>query len=210
LLLPLLFLKLNNKVKFVLGNLAVGLPVLVFLYTLGGTSFLMPIRLAQEPMAVNMWSVINPLIWDLGITKDIKLLNWVGLFVILLVSVWQTLRNKQLDIQQFIPKIWTIIFLMMMVVQIGSYANYVFIFAMPLMFGFDFFKNKTFLILTFIFQSFAAIQPSFWFRIGKPFLRFDNLLGAKFAVEYALELIVFTGVIYWLILVLKKSKTSKI
>lgn len=208
LLLPLLFLKLNNKVKFIVGNLAVGLPILVILYAFGGTSFLMPIRLAQEPMAVNMWSVINPLIWDLGITKDIKLLNWIGLFIILMVSIWQTLKNRQLDIQQFIPKIWTIIFLMMMVVQIGSYANYVFIFAMPLIFGFDFFKNKIFLILTFIFQSFAAIQPSFWFRIGKPFLRFDNLLGAKFAVEYALEIIVFTGVIYWLLLVLRKPKVS--
>jgi hypothetical protein len=205
LLLPLLFLKLNDKVKFILGNLAMGLPVLLILYATGGTSFLMPIRLAQEPMSVNMWSVINPLIWDLGITKDIKLLNWIGLIVILAVSVWQTIKNKIIDIQQFIPKIWTIIFLMMMVVQIGSYANYVFIFAMPLMFGFNFFKNKTFLILTFIFQSFAAIQPSFWFRIGKPFLRFDNLLGAKFAVEYALEWIVFVGVVYWLVLVLKKT-----
>ena len=208
LLLPLLFLKLNDKVKFILGNLGVGLPVLVILYATGGTSFLMPIRLAQEPMSVNMWSVINPLIWDLGITKDIKLLNWIGLFVILAVSIWQTIKNKHLDIQRFVPKIWIIIFLMMMVVQIGSYANYIFIFAMPLIFGFDFFKNKTFLILTFIFQSFAAIQPSFWFRIGKPFLRFDNLLGAKFAVEYALELIIFTGVIYWLVLVLKKSEKA--
>ena len=208
LLLPLLFLKLNNKVKFIVGNLAVGFPVLAILYATGGTSFLMPIRLAQEPMAVNMWSVMNPLIWDLGITKDIKLLNWIGLFVILSVSIWQTIKNKQLDIQRFVPKIWTIIFLMMMVVQIGSYANYVFIFAMPLIFGFDFFKNKTFLVLTFIFQSFAAIQPSFWFRVGKPFLRFDNLLGAKFAVEYVLELIVFTGVIYWLVLVLKKTKVN--
>ena len=208
LLLPLLFLKLNHKLKFVLGNLAVGLPVLAILYATGGTSFLMPIRLAQEPMSVNMWSVINPLIWDLGITKDIKLLNWIGLFVILAVSIWQTIKNKHLDIQRFVPKIWIIIFLMMMVVQIGSYANYIFIFAMPLIFGFDFFKNKTFLILTFIFQSFAAIQPSFWFRIGKPFLRFDNLLGAKFAVEYALELIVFTGVIYWLVLVLRRSEKA--
>jgi hypothetical protein len=208
LLLPLLFLKLNHKIKFILGNLAVGLPVLIVLYLTGGTNFLMPIRLAQEPMAVNMWSVINPLIWDLGITKDIKLLNWIGLFVILSVAVWQTIKNKQLDFQAFIPKIWTIIFLMMMIVQIGSYANYVFIFAMPLIFGFDFFKNKTFLILTFIFQSFAAIQPSFWFRIGKPFLRFDNLLGAKFAIEYALEWVVFVGVIYWLVLVLRKAKHS--
>ena len=142
------------------------------------------------------------------IIANSKYYRYDALFIILMVSIWQTLKNKQLDIQQFIPKIWTIIFLMMMVVQIGSYANYVFIFTMPLIFGFDFFKKKTFLILTFIFQAFAAIQPSFWFRIGKPFLRFDNLLGAKFAVEYALEIIVFTGVIYWLVLVLRKTKIS--
>ncbi|MEA5457603.1 hypothetical protein VB796_01055 [Arcicella sp. LKC2W] len=205
LLLPLLFLKLKNKGQFVLGNAIVGLPVLLILYISSGTSFLMPIRLAQEPMAVNMWSVINPLIWDYGITADIKLLNWIGLFVILTIAIWQTLKDKTLDIQQFMPKIWMLIFGVMMVVQIGAYANYIFIFAMPLIFGFNFFKNKTFLIITFLVQSFATVQPSFWFRIGKPFLRFDNLLGAKFAVEYTLEMVVFVGVIYWLTKVLKSE-----
>ena len=165
----------------------------------------MPIRLAQDPMAVNMWSIINPLIWDYGITKDIKILNWIGLFIILGIALWQTFKSQNLDIQKFIPKIWIIIFGVMMIVQIGAYANYIFIYSMPLLFCFDFFKNKTFLILTFIFQGFATVQPSFWFRIGKPFLRFDNLLGPKFAIEYALEIVVFAGVIYWLSLVMKKK-----
>ncbi|MCU0469831.1 MAG: hypothetical protein MUF58_14625 [Arcicella sp.] len=205
LLLPLLFLKLKNKGQFILGNVAVGLPVLLVLYFLGGTSFLMPIRLAQEPMAVNMWSVINPLIWDLGITQNIKLLNWIALFLIFTVAVWQTLKTKSVDIEKFVPKIWIVIFGTMMVIQIGSYANYIFIYTMPLIFGFNFFKRKTFLILTFIFQTFAVIQPSQWFRIGKPFLRFDNLLGAKFAFEYAFEVIVFMGTLYWLTLVMKKK-----
>lgn len=205
LLLPLLLFKVKDKVKFIVGNLIVGLPVLLILYLLGGDSFLMPIRLAQDPMAVNMWSVINPLIWDYGITKDIKLLNWIGLFIILSIAIWQTLKSQTLGIQQFIPKIWIVIFGMMMVVQIGAYANYIFIYSMPLLFCFDFFKHKTFLVLTFIFQGFATVQPSFWFRIGKPFLRFDNLLGPKFAVEYFLEIVVFVGIIYWLSMVMKKK-----
>ena len=205
LLLPLLLLKVKNKVNFIAGNALVGIPVLLVLYYLGGDSFLMPIRLAQDPMAVNMWSIINPLIWDYGITKDIKILNWIGLFIILGIALWQTFKSQNLDIQKFIPKIWIIIFGVMMIVQIGAYANYIFIYSMPLLFCFDFFKNKTFLILTFIFQGFATVQPSFWFRIGKPFLRFDNLLGPKFAIEYALEIVVFAGVIYWLSLVMKKK-----
>ena len=205
LLLPLLLLKVKNKAKFILGNALVELPVLLILFLLGGDSFLMPIRLAQDPMAVNMWSVINPLIWDYGITKDIKILNWIGLFIILGVALWQTFKSQILDIQAFIPKIWIIIFGIMMIVQIGAYANYIFIYSMPLLFCFDFFKNKTFLLFTFIIQGFATVQPSFWFRIGKPFLRFDNLLGAKFAIEYALEIVVFVGVIYWLSMVMKKK-----
>lgn len=205
LLLPLLLFKVKDKVKFITGNLLVGLPVLLILYRFGGDSFLMPIRLAQDPMAVNMWSVINPLIWDFGFTQDIKLLNWIGLSIILGIAIWQTFKSQNLDIQQFIPKIWIVIFGIMMVVQIGAYANYIFIYSMPLLFCFDFFKNKTFLILTFIFQGFATVQPSFWFRIGKPFLRFDNLLGPKFAVEYALEIVVFVGIIYWLSMVMKKK-----
>jgi hypothetical protein len=205
LLLPLLLLKVKNKVTFIAGNALVGLPVLLILYFLGGDAFLMPIRLAQDPMAVNMWSVINPLIWDYGITKDIKILNWIGLFIILGIALWHTIRSKNIDIQHFIPKIWIIIFGVMMIVQIGAYANYIFIYSMPLLFCFNFFKNKTFLILTFIFQGFATVQPSFWFRIGKPFLRFDNLLGPKFAIEYALEIVVFVGVIYWLSMVMKKK-----
>ena len=205
LLLPVLLFKVKNKMKFIAGNALIGLPVLAILYFLGGDSFLMPIRLAQDPMAVNMWSVINPLIWDYGITKDVKILNWIGLAVILGIAFWQTVKSQELDIQQFVPKIWIIIFGIMMIVQIGAYANYLFIYSMPLLFCFDFFKKKSFLILTFIFQGFATVQPSFWFRIGKPFLRFDNLLGAKFAVEYALEIVVFVGVIYWLSMVMKKK-----
>ena len=205
LLLPLLLMKVKNRVQFIAGNAVVGLPILFILYLLGGDSFLMPVRLAQDPMAVNMWSVINPFIWDYGITNDIKLLNWIGLFIILGVALWQTLKSQSIDIQAYIPKIWIIIFGIMMIVQIGAYANYIFIYSMPLLFCFDFFKRKSFLILTFIFQSFATVQPSFWFRIGKPFLRFDNLLGEKFAVEYALEIVVFVGIIYWLSMVMKKK-----
>ena len=205
LLLPLLLMKVKNRVQFIAGNAVVGLPILFILYLLGGDSFLMPVRLAQDPMAVNMWSVINPFIWDYGITNDIKLLNWIGLFIILGVALWQTLKSQSTDIQAYIPKIWIIIFGIMMIVQIGAYANYIFIYSMPLLFCFDFFKRKSFLILTFIFQSFATVQPSFWFRIGKPFLRFDNLLGEKFAVEYALEIVVFVGIIYWLSMVMKKK-----
>lgn len=208
LLLPLLFLKLRNKVNFIAGNIAIGLPVLLVLYFTGGTSFLMPIRLAQEPMAFNMWSVINPLIWDFGLTADIKLLNWIGLIVILGIATWQTLKTQTLSVKEFIPKIWVIIFGLMMVVQIGSYANYIFIYAMPLLFCFDFFKNKTFIVLTFLVQAIATVQPSLWFRIGKPFLRFDNLLGRKFAIEYTLEMILLIGVIYWLSLVMK-TKLNK-
>jgi hypothetical protein len=205
LLLPLLLFKVKDKIKFIAGNAIVGLPILLILYYLDGDSFLMPIRLAQDPMAVNMWSIINPLIWDYGITKDIKLLNWIGLFMILSIAAWQTYKTQILNIQEFMPRIWVVIFATMMIVQIGAYANYIFIYAMPLIFCFDFFKNKTFLILTFFFQSFATIQPSFWFRIEKPFLRFDNLLGAKFVFEYTFEIIVFVGVIYWLKLVMTKK-----
>ncbi len=205
LLLPLLLFKVKDKIKFIVGNAVIGLPVLLILYYLDGDSFLMPIRLAQDPMAVNLWSIINPLIWDYGFTSDIKLLNWIGLFVILSISAWQTFQTQTLNIQVFIPRIWIIIFATMMIVQIGAYANYIFIYAMPLLFCFDFFKNKNFLILTFMFQTFATIQPSFWFRIDKPFLRFDNLLGAKFALEYTFEIIVFVGVIYWLRLVMSKK-----
>ena len=205
LLLPSLLFKVKSKMKFIAGNALVGLPVILILYYLEGDSFLMPIRLAQDPMAVNMWSVINPLIWDYGFTKNIKILNWVGLFIILGFTLWQTFKSQNLKIQEFIPKIWIIIFGVMMIVQIGAYANYIFIYSMPLLFCFDFFKNKIFLILTFVFQGFATVQPSFWFRIGKPFLRFDNLLGTKFAIEYALEIVVFLGVIYWLSLAMKKK-----
>ena len=205
LLLPSLLFKVKSKMKFIAGNALVGLPVILILYYLEGDSFLMPIRLAQDPMAVNMWSVINPLIWDYGFTKNIKILNWIGLFIILGFTLWQTFKSQNLKIQEFIPKIWIIIFGVMMIVQIGAYANYIFIYSMPLLFCFDFFKNKIFLILTFVFQGFATVQPSFWFRIGKPFLRFDNLLGTKFAIEYALEIVVFLGVIYCLNLSMKKK-----
>lgn len=207
LFIPLVFLKVNNKIKFIIGNFIVGLPVLIFLFYYGGTSFLMPIRLAQEPMAPNFWSIANPFIWSLNLTNNIKLLNWLGLFVILSFALWQTYLSKNLNIQQFVPKIWIVIFGLMMMIQVGSYANYIFIYAMPLLFGFDFFKDKKFLIITFFIQFVAAFQPSLWFRTGKPFLQFKDFAETRFTLEYAFEIIIFVGVLYWLNLVIRKERS---
>ncbi len=199
---PLIFLKLNNKLKFLLGNLLVGLPVLLFLFYYGGTSFLMPIRLAQEPMAPNIWSITNPIIWSFHLTDNIKLLNWLGLFAILSFSIWQTHQSKSFNLQQFIPKIWVILFGLMMIIQIGSYANYIFIYAMPLIFGFSFFEQKKFILYTFLIQFIASFQPSLWFRVGKPFLHFSDFAQIRFSIEYICEVLVFIGVLYWLKLVI--------
>lgn len=206
LFIPLIFFKVTDKVKFFLGNIVVGLPVLFFLLYYGGNSFLMPIRLAQEPMAPNAWSIANPFIWSFNLGNNIKVINWIGLFVILAFALWQTYLSRKLTIQEYIPKIWIILFGLMMVIQIGSYANYVFIYSMPLIFGFNFFNRKRFIVITFLIQFIASFQPSLWFRIGKPFLQFKDFSELRFTMEYFFEIIIFIGVLYWLNLAMKKQE----
>jgi hypothetical protein len=203
---PPLFLKLSDKKNFVLGMMSLGLPSLAILYYFGGTTFLMPIQLAQEPMCPNVWSVMYPFLGKWIAQFNIRMLNWIGLFVIIIVSSWQAFRLKNLELKQFIPMVWVVIFGVMMLFQIGSYSNYIFIYAMPLLFSLMDLKNKKLLIISFLIQAAAVVQVSLWFRIGKPFLSYEYFLQIKFVIEYALELIVFFGVIYWLNMVLKKYK----
>ena len=80
---PPIFLKLSNRWNFILGMATLGIPTLAFLYLHGGTAFLMPIQLAQEPMCPNIWSVTYPILGDLIAKFNIRILNWIGLFVII-------------------------------------------------------------------------------------------------------------------------------
>ncbi len=205
LLIPLIFLKINDKVKFILGNLSLGIPVFLFLFYFGGFSFLMPIRLAQEPMSPNFWSLVHPFVAELDIIKNTKILNWIGLILILSFATWQSLRTKEIAWKTYIPSIWILIFGTMMLIQIGSYANYLFIYSMPLIFCFDFIKQKKFVFITFFIQFIASFQPSLWFRIGKPFLRFEQFKEFRFVLEYSLEIIILAGVCYWLNWVIQKK-----
>ncbi|NBA75130.1 hypothetical protein GOQ04_06205 [Emticicia sp. ODNR4P] len=195
---PPIFLKLSNRWNFILGMATLGIPTLAFLYLHGGTAFLMPIQLAQEPMCPNIWSVTYPILGELIAKFNIRILNWIGLFVIIGVSCWQAVKFKNLELKQFVPFVWLGIFGVMMIFQIGAYSNYIFIYAMPMLFGLVNFEDKKFFVYSFIIQTAAVLQPSLWFRIGKPFYTWVFFLQAKFTTEYILQLIIFFGIVYWM------------
>ena len=69
---------------------------------------------------------------------------------------------------------------------------------MPMLFGLVNFEDKKFFVYSFIIQTAAVLQPSLWFRIGKPFYTWVFFLQAKFAIEYILQLIIFFGIVYWM------------
>ncbi|MFY7890182.1 MAG: hypothetical protein ACOVOW_14805 [Spirosomataceae bacterium] len=205
LVIPPLFFKVNNKVSFVAGMAAIGLPVMGFLFYQDGLSFLMPLQLAQEPMSPNIWAVLYPFFGNIIAQFNIRLLNWIGLFLILGVTLFQTLRKKDLPLNRFLPFIWVVIFGIMMLFQIGSYANYVFIYAMPLLIALTNFNDKKAIITTFFINAVAVVQASLWFRTGKPFFHFSDFTKTAFILEYSLEIILLVGVVYWLKMAFKNN-----
>jgi hypothetical protein len=75
---PIAFILLEKKLRYLIGLAIVGLPTLAILVYYGGDSFLLPIQEANNPRTPNFWSILNPF---LGVYEKLgtKNLNLFGL-----------------------------------------------------------------------------------------------------------------------------------
>ncbi len=208
--LPIAFILIQNKWRYLIGLAIIGLPTLAILVYFGGDTFLLPIQEANNPRSPNIWSILNPFIkvYD-GI--GIKNLNLIGLISNLLLVIIFSIKAKlnKISIEKALPLIWVLSNLWLMFIQQSSLANYCYIYLIPLIFYFDNFKNKQFAIMTLFLSFVCAMQPPVWWGEFTPvFKDLNEVLKPMNLIEYILEILIVVSIIYFCINIYKSIFTK--
>lgn len=204
LIFPAIFVYTKSKIKFVLGLLAIGIPSLLFLYFNIQLDFLSPIQQANDPRLPNFWSILH--VFTNGLTPfGPKWLNWFGLFTIILGSSLLAFRYRKIDFDKFLPNLFILLFIWLMIIQQSSLTNYAYNFMMPMLFlfysGYSSNQKKIF----FLFNVALVVQPAVWWGQKMKYLHhWSDLLKPINFFEYSLELVVVGSLIYFLLVNIKK------
>jgi hypothetical protein len=204
LIFPAIFIYTKSKGKFILGCLCIGIPSLLFLYSQIQWDFLSPIQQANDPRLPNFWSVLH--VFTNGWSPlGPKWLNWVGLLAIITGSSAFAWRYRSLHFEYFLPNLFLVIFIGMMIVQQSSLANYAYNFMLPFMFvAYPDLNNKQKVFFA-IFNIALVIQPPIWWGQQMKYLHhWSDLKIPVNLLEYSMEVIILLGLIYFLIDRLKK------
>lgn len=187
---PPVFLWVRDKVRLVAGMLAVGLPVLAVLFYLGKWSFLMPVQLAQEPLSPNVWSVLHPMLGSLFDKIPPKAFNYAALVGVVGVSTGFTFRWKRagLTFAKMLPRVWVLVFCLIMLLVPSAYAVYGFGFMLPLVAGgLPGYTSGRPLFFLLLFNFLSVLQPSAWWRLGQRFYSLPDLTYGPFLLEYVMQ-----------------------
>jgi len=104
------------------------------------------------------------------------------------VGVLLTMRMG--DRRRLVALLYVLVFSLTTVVQHNAISNYAYLFMLPLVFTIVDFRNRWSCVGLIIFNTAAAIHPSFWWRIGQPFYySFSQINRPVYWIEYGLELI---------------------
>lgn len=187
-LIPVFFL-VENRWRYVLGLLAVGLPTLAIMYGLVGLQFLEPVQQANDPRAPNLWTILRPVLGEV-VPLGQQVLNWVGLVAVLGVGCYAAVRHRRAGaFESGFVQLWVLTYAFMMVVQQSSLANYAYVFVMPLVMGaltFDTYRHR---ILLLVFNFAVVLQPALWWGLNMPLYRsFSDLTTGWAVAEYLLQI----------------------
>ncbi|GAB3259474.1 hypothetical protein GCM10027347_23130 [Larkinella harenae] len=204
------FLLSRRWIPFMAGLATLGVPVVIFLFLKTGLLFIeQPLDEGQYLKAPNWASVLHP--WTASfINAEWSVWNYAGLLVSLLAGL-QILRNRgNHDYRTYFPLFYIATFSLMTVVQKNAVANYAYLFMLPLVFQLFDFRRLRSLLLLLLFNCLAAVQPSFWWRIGQPYYKSasDILSRPDYALEYSMELFITGYLIYLVIKTQKQFKPS--
>jgi hypothetical protein len=205
-----LFLLANNKIRFLLGSLLIGLPVLVFLYWKTDLLFLtQPLEEGTYLKAPNIRSVLAPIIGE-AINRTVKFENYAGLLLTVLVTTGTLLTMRTGNRRRAIALLYILIFSLTTVVQHNAISNYAYLYMLPLVFTMVNFQKPWLCALFIVFNIAAAIHPSFWWRIGQPFYyTFSRLDQPPYWFDYGLELLLVSGFAYTAFLAARSLRTGK-
>ncbi len=210
--LPIAFILINKKIRFIAGLAIIGLPTLAILIYFGGDSFLLPIQEANNPRTPNIWSILNPFL-NVYEKIGIKNLNLIGLTtnIFLIIGLSLIAKIKNISFLKSFPLIWIFSNCWLMFIQQSSLSNYCFIFLMPLVFMLFNQKNYIFTLITLLFSFACTVQPPIWWGQKMPIFKNSNeLLIPINLLEFSLEIFIVGCIIYFCVTLIKMifSKTN--
>lgn len=181
--------------------------VLAFLYYLVGLEFMQPVHEADILRAPNILSVINPWLFN-GIGLGEKLWNWVGLLISIGTSCFAAFRLRHLPFVKVLSRVFVITYATMMIVQQSAYSNYIFIFAIPLVFEIIDWSQLKQVMLFLIYNVLCLVHPSYWWREGRPIYESpaDIFNSSATITDYMMQLGIVMLTVYFIWLSFNKQK----
>lgn len=199
---PTIFFWVNRRFRLAIGTLAVGVPVLVWIYSVGEWAFLMPMQLTQDPLAPNIRSVLHPFLGDLLDQLPLKLYNYAALLAICLISTVLMLRWKeaQISYHSMVVRAWVLVYALIMLLVPSAYAVYAFGFMLPLVAGgLSQWQRGRPLAVLLVFNFLAVIQPTAWWRMGARTYVLTDLASPQFLLEYLMQLGIVASLVYFVV-----------
>lgn len=184
--------------RFLLGLAVVGVPALLLMLSLTGSGILTPLSVGTMRFAANGWTILGPLIGDFmpyaGVVSSTGLVALLG---VSLLGGWQ-LRRARVAYEYALPILWLLIYGTLMLVHKSSFGNYVFIYALPLVFTQVEWQNRRDVGMLLLLSATAAIHPTLWWAMDQPiYTSWRQLQNPAYAAEYALGLAMLAGVSYF-------------
>jgi hypothetical protein len=207
LIFPIIALALYFKkpMKYLLGLAVIGIPSFIILYYFVQDKVLSPLKIGDYAFAPNLVSVISPMVG--GVSPDNKALNLFGMIMIILPLLLLSLKSKfKMDLFRFVPYIFCVVYIFMMVFHKSSIANYIYIIMLPLIIYYsEDFSKKTWAILL-VWNFSAAVQPSIWYKIGGSFFNsMSQLTQPLFLVDYIFECLYVFCSLYFIYFIHKNT-----
>ncbi len=195
------FFAMRRKWLYALAGGAAGAVVFAVLYATTGLKFYtQPAYESETIRTPNLVATLSPLTFDhLGLGQPFW--NWVGLLVTTLGGCWLIwLAQARQNPRRAYALAFVAIYATMMIIQQSAYANYIFIFLLPLVFvviDTDDWREGVWLL---VFNFACAVHPSLWWRQDRPLYRSPGAIFANvsYTVEYAFEVVVVVCVLYYI------------
>ena len=197
---PALLLLIPKSQKWIIPMAFIGAVAVGGLYYFTKWEFLnQPLNEADTLRAPNWASVLNPWVFD-KISIGAKPWNWLGLLITALMGIWAAYRVRKASFQIAFSVVWIVTYGTMMVAQQSAYSNYIFIFLLPLTFTQINFNNWKQTIIFLIFNTLCVVQPSLWWRLGRPIYRNPSTIFVDnwHTLDYCLQVGIVIGTLYYL------------
>lgn len=208
LVVPLFFL-VADKIRFLAGCIVLGLPVALFFYWKTDLQFILqPLEEGTYLKAPNLRSVLAPFIGE-AINRTVRIESYAGLLVVVLVTVGVLLTMRTGNRRRSVALLYVLVFSLTTVVQHNAIGNYAYLFMLPLVFTMVDFRDRWSCFVLLAFNMAAAIHPSFWWRLGRPFYYgFSQINRPVYWLEYGLELFLVGGFAYIAFRAARSLRTS--